>query len=247
MILFICLFIIIAIIYKRYDHVHFLSKEETMDIITNNTSFYQTFSSADLHARHVSSVEEYIQKLKEKKVTSSPTLCQTIILQICSLIADIRLYFIENNENYQHIKDISSLKWNIGIINNKFYEDGMPHTIKYKNKVIIIIPSHIIDNYSFQELISALIHEKVHVYQKTFPEKIDSYLKSQNYEKSTSSSSTLYRANPDTDLNIYKHLPTEKIYFVQYNSSNPSKITDTRGDNKYEHPFEEMAYHIENI
>jgi hypothetical protein len=114
---------------------------------------------------------------------------------------------------------------------------------------VIIIPSKIIKNYSWDELIKTMIHEKVHVYQKTFPEKIDNYLKQNQYSKhSHIDANTLHRANPDTDLTIYKHSPSNKIYEMTYQSSKPRSISDTvhfsYGD---EHPFEEMAIHIENL
>jgi hypothetical protein len=253
------------LLYVLYHNknVNLLSKEQTMDIITNNIPFYQTFSPSDLHARGVTSVDEYITLLKEKQIASDPTLYQKFILNICTLIADIRLYFIENKKNYDYIYGISSLKWNIGIINDNFYEGGMPHTIKMVNRenkknkdekednsnAVIILPSQAIDNYNFTILINTLIHEKVHVYQKTFPKKIDHYLKSKGYEIYASKEpNTLFRANPDIDNHIYQHLPTGQIYDMQYTSNTPSQVTDTIHKNyDKEHPFEEMAIHIEYI
>ncbi len=229
--------------------INFLSKDETLRVITNNTPFYQTFSPADLHARHVNSVDEYVKLLKEKKVTSTPTIYQQFVLEICTIIADIRLLIIENKENYQHLKGISALTWNIGVTNNNFYEGGMAHTIKTKDDVVIILPLNIIEKYSWNELINTLIHEKVHVYQKTYQEKIDNYLKDNHYKRDISiSKDTLYRANPDIDSNIYIHIPSNKIYDMKYTSSNPSSVSDTvHFSYENEHPYEEMAIHIENI
>jgi len=133
----------------------------------------------------------------------------------------------------------SNIKWKIGIINNNIYEAGLPHT---RNDVIIISKSTINSN----RLINILLHEKIHIYQKLFPDDIQQYLIVNNFTKSRKKIENI-RANPDIDEYIYTNKNGQEMMCI-YNE-NPVSILDVTyipdNDNNNEHPFEYMAYTIE--
>jgi hypothetical protein len=141
----------------------------------------------------------------------------------------------------------ANLEWNIGLIKDKLYEEGYPHT---RNN-IIIIPLYLLNSKS--QLINTLIHEKIHVYQKTYPEDIEKYLEANGFTKyklrnDFNNSGVKTRANPDMDQWIYKNKKGE-IMSTEYND-NPNSLMDVKtipiDNTKFEHPFEFMAYDITN-
>jgi len=94
-----------------------------------------------------------------------------------------------------------------------------------------------------------LIHEKIHVYQKKYPDKINNFLIKYNftkYKKRTVEDNT--RANPDIDEWIYANDKNELFKAVYIN--NPKTIEDVNyysgSGQSYEHPFEKMAIEIEH-
>jgi hypothetical protein len=128
-----------------------------------------------------------------------------------------------------------------GCTSGRFYEGGMPHT-RYP---AIILNREQLSNLTDSELVSIIIHETIHLYQKKYPQDMERYLAKNNFEfVKTKNPSDNIRANPDTDGYIYRNRKTNKIYEYKYNVF-PLAISDIMY-NQEEHPFEEMAYQIEN-
>ncbi len=132
----------------------------------------------------------------------------------------------------------------MGFIDGNEYEYGLPHT---RNN-IIILPINILS--SFNRLTKTLIHEKIHVYQKMYPDDINKYLDKNGYIKYKNRNEfNNLRANPDLDNYIYMN-SNKQIMKAEY-IDNPYTINDVIiepiNDYKYEHPLEYMAYNIENL
>jgi hypothetical protein len=131
------------------------------------------------------------------------------------------------------------------------YEANLPHT---RSDVVLIAPALIPsgdDTVSQKRFAATLLHEKIHVYQRAYPQDIAAALDAEGYvRKSPRASVALARANPDLDDWVYldpEAGPTKgKPMVALYASENPSGITDVTQANAaaFEHPYERMAYRI---
>jgi len=236
MFIILLIIILLIIIFYKNNNIIILDKYELLDVIINDyDNYYSTFNDLDLKVRNVKSIEEYKHKIKDSPVTISNHEKNILI----NTIKQIKNIF----NNYSNIgfdgKKANNLKIIIGIINNKEYEEGFPHT---RNN-IIIIPQNLIFN---KNLINVLIHEIVHIYQKIYLEDINFFLNTYNFKKNNIKLNT--RANPDIDNFIYSNSNNELLY-CNYNN-NPTSIMDVIyypiNNEKYEHPYETMAYNIES-
>ena len=69
------------------------------------------------------------------------------------------------------------IPWYICCTQGLSYENGVPHT---RGNYIIISKEHI-KNKDVNELANTLVHEKVHVYQKLYPDDVSKYLEKYNF------------------------------------------------------------------
>lgn len=224
------------------NNIKILNKTELTKIIINdNDNYYNTFNKIDLQVRKVSSIKEYKQKIYDSPVTISNTEKDIIINTINKIDTLFKKYKIIGFDG----EKATSIKWNIGIIDGTNYENGYPHT----RSNIIIIPKQIIFN---NDLLKTLIHEKVHIYQKTFPPDIEQYLSNNKFKKVIIPSNNILRANkiranPDINNNVYID-SNNNILSCKYNQ-NAKSIMDVTyypiNKTEYEHPYEFMAYSIE--
>jgi len=228
----------------------FLTRRELWKKIKENTDFYNRLHSADLIARKTDNVQNYVVKI-EKNV-SEYNRDEKEKIKRCVLLANKKLKKVKTNWfTQQDSENIVKLPWIFGCVEGKEYEDGLPHTVKDT----IIVPKEFIQRLGDNELSSLFIHEKIHIYQKHNKDIIDRY-NSQNRVKKLRQrhKEDLIRANPDIDDWVYEKESGEK-YGAFYRSNTPQSIRDVymgiagkaSGNQKNEHPFEEMAIKIEEI
>ena len=218
--------------FNNLNHINFLTKEELIDyLIKDSDNYYKKFTKLDMQVRNINSIEDYYNIIKESCINIDNNYRSELIKNIKK--ADERLSKIKL-PGFDGLK-CSKLQWNIGIVKGNKYEGGYPHT---RNN-IIILPNNLTS-------IDTLIHEKVHIYQKMYPEDIQIYLKENGFVKYYELiNRENHRANPDLDNWIYKK--NNLILETRYNE-NPKSITDVLNkDYTNEHPFEYMAYSIERI
>ena len=235
LLLTICL--LVFILYNKSSHSnniyqnYYLNKDETYNIIKSHKKYYDTFYSNDYKVRNITSIYDYMEKIKDSCV--SITEKEKEILEEAIQLADIKMK--QNNfEWYNNMKAIK-LRWKIGITVGNMYEGGYPHTINDT----IILNRNIINN----NLVRVLIHEKIHIYQKQFPEDVKKYLELNNFKvyKKREEIDDI-RANPDIDQYIY--IKGDIIYSAKYRM-NPTSISDVQYNSQYyEHPFETMAIEL---
>jgi hypothetical protein len=228
---------------KFNNKIVFLSGSELYKVLEeDNDNYYKTFFDNDFYSRNIKTIDEYIKLIK-----SSPTDFndyEKTRLRKCIKKADI---FFENIFfEWFNGKKAITIPWNLGMVKNKLYENGLPHT---RNNIIIISKINV-NNFDDLKLIKTLIHEKVHIYQKIYKNDILTYLKKNNfikYKKKTILDNI--RSNPDLDNWIYKD-SNNNILKAVYNK-NPSSIEDIKyspiNNQTYEHPFERMAIEIEKL
>lgn len=224
------------------QNIIFLNKNDLLNILQNDDdNYYKTFFKNDLYARKISNINNYIDMIK----ISTSEYNDTEKNKIISCIEESKHIFNDINFEWFDGKKANTISWKLGCIDGKLYENGLPHT---RNDIIIMSKENI-NNFSHQKLLKTLIHEKVHVYQKLYPDDLKIYINKNNFRKlKERDESDNIRANPDLDNCIYTD-NKENIYKALYNS-NPTSIEDIIyspiNSQSYEHPYERMAIEIEN-
>jgi hypothetical protein len=227
----IILFYLIFNYYENFynDQITIYSRTELINILLEDSDNYvKSFNNNDLMARNVSNIEEYYQFIIDSCIDIDNSFKNKIIEQIKIAATRFNSFKIIGFDGGK----CNKIPWYIGIVDGIKYENAYPHT---RNN-IIIIPISIVND----SLYSTLIHEKVHVYQKMFPNDIKLYLNNNNFIKTNSD--LINRANPDIDRNIYSDHNNNLLYCI-YNN-NPKNISDVVCSYS-EHPFEFMAYQIQ--
>jgi len=219
--------------------ITFLSENELSPILlSDKDNFFQTFFDYDLRARQSQSLEEYKQKFTTAISSFSPQEKQRLLS--CAEQSDI--YLMKTHYPWFDGVKASNIPWNLGKVTGKIYEDGLPHT-RFQNFIILSTKNLTDDD---KTLTRTLIHEKIHLYQKQYPEDVKIYLDYNNIIKvKPREYNDLIRANPDLDNWIYKEQKTGFVFKCEYNSKFPNHILDVKNNNQlYEHPFEKMAIDV---
>ena len=250
---------------KNDKHLNYMSYEETVRFLESDEDRYVAkLSPIDLYARKVSSNEEYINLIKGEATHFNKG--DKLLLDKCTkkadeLLRNININTISSESNldyskYLNYKDIANIKWVLAITRNdngSKYEDGLSHTRKH-----VIFLSQDVLNYSEDEIIKLLIHEKIHIYQRQNEALFKTIIYNMGYAESTdgqeiSNDKLRYvRSNPDVNNKIYKNIHTGELMICLYTSDKPKNINDIIIE-KYsmEHPYEKIAYeiseHIYNI
>ena len=239
-ILFIFIIIIILIIsinFKSDCNIKFLNKTELYDLLYNNDMYYNTFTSYDMKVRNIISIYDYKEIIRDS--VSEFTNEEQNIISNAITIANNRLTKI-NLPWFDGIK-AANLPWILGIVNNNKYEEGLPHTV---NDTIILGRKY--NDINIMMLVSTLIHEKVHIYQKKYNKDYMKYIKDNNFIVIENNNNNI-RANPDTYYDPYIYMKNNIMYKMEYKAS-PKSIGDTIQMNQYyEHPLETMAIEISKI
>ena len=251
--------------FKNDKHLNYMSYEETVRFLESDEDRYvANLSALDLYARKVSSKEEYINIIKGEATHFNKG--DKLILDKCTkkadeLLRNININTISSESNldyskYLNYKDIANIKWILAITRNDNggkYEDGLSHT--RKNTIFL---SQDVLNYSEDEIIKLLIHEKIHIYQRQNEALFKTIIYNMGYveispNNEISSDKLKYvRSNPDVNNKIYKNVHTGELMICLYSSDKPKNINDIIIQNfSMEHPYEKIAYeiseHIYNI
>jgi len=246
--LILIIFFFLNINLKKYveffdNNIFFLDNIELYNILIDDSdNYYKSFYDKDLYSRKIKSIDEYKNLIKYSVYNFTDEQKNKII----KCIKEANLFFSKIKLDFLCSKKINEIKWKLGCIKGKLYENGLPHT---RNNIIIISYDNI-NNYSEKKLIKTLIHEKIHLYQKKYISDIDIYLKKNNFIKlKKRDKNDNIRANPDLDNWIYMD-NNKNIYNAIYNN-NPKSIEDIiyypTNNQSFEHPFEKMAIEIENM
>lgn len=228
--------------YDLIDNITFLDKNETYDKIKNNHVFRETLYKKHYKVRNAENWEDYMYLIRNS--FSDFTKKQKEKLIRCSSRADRKLLLIRL-KGFDGLK-ASKMPWYFGLSNSLNYEEGLPHTVGNA----IILYEKIVDNYNDKNLINTLIHEKVHIYQKMYPEDVAIYLRENGFEKvKRVEESDDIRVNPDISMDnyIYFNRNQNRYYAGIKNRDKINSSQNTMEEILYEHPFENMAIIIEKI
>jgi len=136
---------------------------------------------------------------------------QTEKNKLISLIKQVNSLTKDYNNFY-------SLQWKFCKISNKI-DMGMPHT----HDNIIFISEKFLRKSRYYQLVT-LIHEKLHVYQRLYPEKTQKLYKLYGYKKYNKYDISNRRLNPDLDK--YDYGINGILFYRKYNK-NPSSLKDS--------------------
>lgn len=226
--------------YKNINYSYFMNKKELEEyLIKDIDNYYKNFSDYDYKVRNITNLEAYHTNIKKACIDVTDNNKKKLTECIDNANNKLNKYSCVGFDG----KKCANIKWKIGLVKDKIYEEGYPHT---RNDVIII-PKFLLN--SKEQLTNTLIHEKIHVYQKTYPDDIKEYLKTNGFTKyKLRKEINKTRSNPDMDEWIYKNKDGD-IMMAEY-MDNPKSIMDVKtipiNNSKYEHPFEYMAYDITN-
>lgn len=224
------------------SNITFLSKEDLKTKLLNEKdSYYQSFSMYDLEARSSKSIEDYLSKVEKSISDFSDS--QKRRLERLTQDADQRILTIQ--KSWLNGKILKDLKWKLGLTTENHYEGGLPHT----RDDYIMLSDALLQN-DDKYVTGTLIHEKVHLYQRRYPESVEKYKDEYGMRRwKRKSANDKVRANPDLDDYIYKTKEGEPMMSV-YNE-NPKGLEDVKtypqDGQKNEHPHERMAIQVEEM
>lgn len=211
--------------------IEFLSAQQTRDFLVSDPDKYvESLTPMDLYARHVATPQDYKERISKLAVELDDNQKKLVF----RLTQEIDQYLIQSNQH-----KLASVPWKIAVVEGNLYENGFPHT-----RMDIIFMS--IDGIKSVDLKQTLLHEKVHLYQRLYPDEVSKYIQTNNYRPwKLRSDEPMARANPDVDGWIYIDPVSMKPMVAAYASKQPSSISDVMLLNPvYEHPYEKMAYEI---
>lgn len=220
-------FLVLFLLYNELHSIIVPCDKGITLLQSDDDNFFSRFSKNDFIARNINSMDDYKNKINNTVI--SPTISQIIMLYFA--IKDINSTIFK--DDWFDNNKFHKLKWKIIIVGDKNYENGYSHT---RFDCIILHKDNLIPSFIHK----ILLHEQLHIYQKTYKQDMKKYLDSY-YVKIPMSQ--LSRANPDTDGCAYKD-KKGNIYKCEY--QNIPSFNNVRyypiNKAKYEHPYELLAY-----
>lgn len=229
---------------KNTDKVIFLTPEETQAILNDDADhYYQTFHKVDLKVRKSKNLNDYLAKIANSGCDGVEENKEKVLDCIEKVTNKLSTRRGETIEGIQ-IGKLLDLEWRVGFTCDNFYEDGLPHT----RGNVIILNNQDIQRRNIYEMCQLLIHEKVHIYQKTYKDDVDSFI-SENFEKvREKEENSNIPANPDVDNFIYKD--SDGTVLESTYAKKPKHFRDIafpKDDHTLEHPYEKIAYTLEKL
>ncbi len=214
-------------VHTGFDRATLLTERETNDFLKKDSDgFLDSLSVWDCAARGAASKKKYGEIASQ----AGMSFASSEAAQVCAAARTADALLLHYNDYGVDGRLAASLPWRIAKVSPS-YENGLPHT---RSDIVFI---------SETPDVNTLIHEKVHVYQRMYPDRIQRYLQSAGYERQRlRSADPLIQANPDVDAWTYVHPQTNKpMRAVHAQGKMPRKIPESDG---LEHPYEEIAYAV---
>ncbi len=222
--------------------INYLTKEEIYNIFKEDKdNYFSSFSIYDWEVRNVFDKEQYLTKIKEsiqELNQEQKERLSNLLQKVDQKLKNIQLSWFNGN-------NASNINWKIGYTIGKNYEDGLPHT---RNDIVILGENTL--KQDDKNLIKTLVHEKVHLYQKMYPNDIEKYKEVKKYRRLRRvEENDRIRANPDTDNYIYVNDKGEELKTIYNENATGLEDTKTYPENKQssEHPNEAMAIEVEKM
>ena len=222
-------------------NIEFLTKEQTAEfLLTDRDKYFKSLTRADLCARGVDSSEEYATLSSECSsfFNASPKLALTTAARL----VDEAMKESSRFSSTIDLKTIAEIPWRFARTVSSKYENAWPHT-----RASIVFLPEVLPTSSL-DLAKLLAHEKIHIFQRAWPEACGVHYVSQGFERISSRcefarrNGVELRANPDLDCYVYSRF--QKPCYTKYSSSAPKNMDDVIEMGCTEHPHEALAYAI---
>jgi len=199
---------------KESSNISILSRKQIVDLLVNNPpdNYYDSLTQCDFKARGVNSLDEYLHNIESFAIPDSSIFAQGAntrenkkkIIDCIKQIEREVAPFGTHKYDWVDGARFRALPWIVAVVYGDKYEYGFPHT---RGNVIIITDKTI--------CIDTLLHEKLHVYQKMFPEDFQNYLDSEKFIRYCKRKDIQdVAANPDADSWVY--MRDGEVYVGQY-------------------------------
>ena len=217
-------------------HVEFMTREQTSDFVMNDRdSYIKGMTPYDLAARSCKTRSEYMEKYSKGSLNFSPAQKQLVANAVVEVDSTLRK--LGQFSATIDLRTIATMSWVFALM-PKGYENSWPHT---RANVIFLTPDFFSSEYI--NICETLAHEKVHVFQRAWPEACSIYYASKGFSRIAKRSQVaLVRSNPDLDAFIYQRLDVP--CYVEYKSHRPKSMDDVVAHGPTEHPNEDMAYGV---
>lgn len=223
------------------DRVEFMTKKQLQKFFEDDPDGYErNHNEINLKARGYKNVDE----LKKDIIAVADDFSEeekTILRKMCGEVDQFFMNFagVDSFDS----KKAANVKWKFAKTKGAVYENGYPHT----RQDIIFLPEYIIKS---KELKRTLVHEKVHVYSRLYPNEMKEWTNKNGYiEYRKFSEYPLARNNSDINDVVYLD-KNKKETLCQYRSENPNSLEDATYpggfDFRTEHPYEVLAYEIDS-
>lgn len=203
-IIIVATYLIYLFFFRKTTYIKYLTFDEFVTI-TNSSDYFNNMNSYDLQVRKSNNKNEYFKKYQLGYETFTMEE-KNILLNIVNIIE-------KKINKYNNFKNI---KWVFVKIDTNL-ENSYPHTIE---NVIVLSNSFFYDSISSQ--IITIIHEKVHIYQRMFPEYINILYKNWGFDK------------VEFDIDYNRNNPDIKYYYsynnnllIQLYTNNPHNLYDS--------------------
>jgi hypothetical protein len=140
-------------------------------------------------------------------------------------------------------KKINTIPWQFAKL-CCIMEGGFPHT--QLNYIFLEQSFFQLGHRSEQDQVTILIHEKIHVYQRMFPLETNILIQKAWKYRPCGILKRHGDARNNPDLNGVVYCMNGASSYMAFNNESPTNLNDCeiKGPDKFEHPFERMAYEI---
>jgi len=226
--------------YFRFEHIHFMSKKELQNFFKNDPDHYfKSFNDINLKAYGYKTIQDYVNASvqdadnfteKEKEYLTKEMKRADDFLNTFDKIP------------YFPAKKVADIPWKLAKTKHNVYEKGYPHT----RLDIIFMPGDILMD---RDIIRTLVHEKVHVFSRLYPDDMQKWNDHNGFKKfNLLKNYPLARNNPDVDGIVYMD-KNGKETLAQYRTKYPLSIEEAYypygQDYTKEHPNEVLAYKVD--
>jgi len=215
-------------------------------IISNNTRYFNTFSSPDWFARgifnKINPVQQYISNINASVVDpSAPEIRQfvdTVTTSINDVERKLRSLMLRDrlDKNWFDVADFNTIEWRIIYTRGELYESGYPHTVA--GEIVVNI-----DNEASMTP-GILFHEKIHIYQRLRRAEYAKFVSDFGYSP-IYYTPVLLAANPDNPT-FDLHERNGDLSATLYTSQRPGDVLATDEPHQ-KPPYEQMAYLLQRI
>jgi hypothetical protein len=244
-IIIVLIYLIYLFFFRKTTCIKYLTVDE-FESVTISSEYFNNMNSSDLRVRKSNNKNEYFKKYQSGY--------QTFTMEQKNILLNIVNIIEKKINKYNNFKNI---KWVFVKIDTNL-ENSYPHTIE---NVIVLSNNFFYSSPSRQ--INTIIHEKVHIYQRMYPEYINILYKNWGFDK-VEVDIDYNRNNPDIKyyysynnnllIQLYTNSPRElydsNTYLIDLENNNKIIINDDIikqynlpdiSINKLEHPNEIMA------